>query len=122
MRTRLTQQRAHVFCLVECEQQPRRDRSASAGGLLLGDVDQRLVDVRDVRTAALRDVVLAASGAAEPGDIASPVIAGSSAIGVAADGSLAWQRTYEGPTAFGSDTANEAAVAPDGSTSSRSSA
>jgi uncharacterized delta-60 repeat protein len=33
----------------------------------------------------------------------------------AADGSLAWQRTYEGPTQFGSDTANELAVAPDGS-------
>ena len=33
----------------------------------------------------------------------------------AVDGSLAWQRTYESPTQFGSDTANEAAVAPDGS-------
>jgi uncharacterized delta-60 repeat protein len=33
----------------------------------------------------------------------------------AADGSLAWQRTYEGPVTFGSDTASAAAVAPDGS-------
>ena len=33
----------------------------------------------------------------------------------ASDGSLAWQRTYETPTPFGSDTASEAAVAPDGS-------
>jgi uncharacterized delta-60 repeat protein len=33
----------------------------------------------------------------------------------AADGSLAWQRTYQSPTQFGSDTANEVAVAPDSS-------
>lgn len=33
----------------------------------------------------------------------------------AAGGSLAWQRTYESPTPFGSDTASEVAVAPDGS-------
>jgi uncharacterized delta-60 repeat protein len=32
----------------------------------------------------------------------------------AADGSLSWQRTYETPTPFGSDTASEVAVAPDG--------
>jgi Domain of unknown function (DUF5122) beta-propeller len=32
----------------------------------------------------------------------------------AADGSLAWQRTYESPTPFGSDTASEVAVGPDG--------
>jgi uncharacterized delta-60 repeat protein len=32
----------------------------------------------------------------------------------APNGSLAWQRTYESPTPFGSDTASEVAVAPDG--------
>jgi uncharacterized delta-60 repeat protein len=37
------------------------------------------------------------------------------AVKFAADGSLAWQRTYEGPVTFGSDTASAAAVAPDGS-------
>jgi hypothetical protein len=36
-------------------------------------------------------------------------------IKVAADGSLTWQRTYQSPTPFGSDTASEVAVAPDGS-------
>ncbi len=33
----------------------------------------------------------------------------------AADGSLAWQRTWEGPEMFASDEATEVAVAPDGS-------
>jgi uncharacterized delta-60 repeat protein len=36
-------------------------------------------------------------------------------VGFAADGSLAWQRTWDGPEQFANDRANGVAVAPDGS-------
>jgi uncharacterized delta-60 repeat protein len=36
-------------------------------------------------------------------------------VKVASDGSLTWQRTWEGPIQFASDQANDVAVAPDGS-------
>jgi uncharacterized delta-60 repeat protein len=91
---------------------------ALAGSARAATLQQQLTWGGSASDAAQGVAVTVDGGTYLAGNTTSFSADGSLAVFVvrfAADGSLAWQRLFESPTAFGSDTATEAAVAPDGS-------
>jgi uncharacterized delta-60 repeat protein len=92
--------------------------AAAGGSARAATLQQELTWGGSASDAAQGVAVTADGGTYLAGNTTSFSADGSTAAFVvrfAASGSLAWQRTYESPDAFGSDTASEAAVAPDGS-------